>query len=101
MGGGKKVRVKLSKELMTLEDEKKKKEDQKKEKASSNILIDQKIIDQIKKEIPKMKLITPFTIYSKYGLKYSIAKDILENLSTQGLIKVLKSGRRLDIYTTA
>ncbi|MCS7098436.1 MAG: hypothetical protein NZ922_05630 [Candidatus Methanomethyliaceae archaeon] len=100
MGGGKKVRVKLSKDLITLED-KKKKEDQKKEKSSSNILIDPKIIDQIKKETPKMKLITPFTLYSKYGLKYSIAKDILESLSAQGLIKTIKTGRRLDIYTAA
>ncbi|MDH5807030.1 MAG: hypothetical protein QXW62_00425 [Candidatus Methanomethylicaceae archaeon] len=99
MGGGKKVRVKLSKELATLEE--KKKEEQKKEKSPSSILIDSKTMDQIKKEISKMKLITPFTLYSKYGLKYSVAKDLLESFANQGLIKVLKTGRRLDIYTAA
>lgn len=99
MGGGKKVRVKLSKELSALEE--KKKEEQKKEKSSSNILIDSKTMDQIKKEISKMKLITPFTLNSKYGLKYSVAKDLLESFAAQGLIKTLRTGRRLDIYTAA
>lgn len=99
MGGGKKVRVKLSKELLSLEE--KKKEEQKKEKGSSTIIIDPKTLDQIKKEVSKMKLITPFTLCSRYGLKYSVAKDLLESLSAQGLIKLLKAGRRLDIYTAA
>jgi len=98
MGGGKKSKPKPAKEL-----ESGKKEVPRKEitKVSTTILIDPKIIDQIKKDVSKMKFVTPYQIYSKYNLKYSISKDILETLSKQGLLKLIKSGRRLDIYVPA
>ncbi|MEM2001327.1 MAG: hypothetical protein QXT77_01605 [Candidatus Methanomethylicaceae archaeon] len=98
MGGGKKSAPKPAKEL-----ESGKKEVPKKEvtKASTTILIDPKVVDQIKKEVSKMKFVTPYQIYSKYNLKYSISKDILESLTKQGMLKPVKSGRRLDIYMPA
>ncbi|MCX8182118.1 MAG: hypothetical protein N3D12_03255 [Candidatus Methanomethyliaceae archaeon] len=97
MGGGKKT-PKPAKEL-----ESGKKEAPKKEvtKASTTILIDPKVVDQIKKDVSKMKFVTPYQIYSKYNLKYSISKDILENLARQGVLKPVKTGRRLDIYVPA
>jgi small subunit ribosomal protein S25e len=95
MGGGKKSTPKVAKEL-----EGGKKEAPKKEitKTSTTILIDHKVMDQIKKEVSKMKFVTPYQIYSKYNLKYSISKDILETLAKQGLLKAVKTGKRLDIY---
>ncbi|MBC7112415.1 MAG: 30S ribosomal protein S25e [Candidatus Methanomethyliales bacterium] len=98
MGGGKTSKPKPAKEL-----ESGKKEAPKREitKASTTILIDPKVMDQIKKDVVKMKFVTPYQIYSKYNLKYSISKDILETLSKQGLLKAIKSGRRLDIYVPA
>ncbi|MEM2128585.1 MAG: hypothetical protein QXN86_02870 [Candidatus Methanomethylicaceae archaeon] len=98
MGGGKKSAPKPAKEL-----ESGKKEAPKKEvtKASTTILIDPKVVDQIKKEVSKMKFVTPYQIYSKYNLKYSISKDILESLTKQGILKPVKSSRRLDIYVPA
>lgn len=96
MGGAKKSTPKPAKELG-------KKEAPKKEitKTSTTILIDPKVMDQIKKEVTKMKFVTPYQIYSKYNLKYSLSKDILESLAKEGLLKVVKTGRRVDIYAPA
>ncbi|MGQ9759186.1 MAG: 30S ribosomal protein S25e [Candidatus Methanomethylicaceae archaeon] len=98
MGGAKKSTSKLPKEL-----DSGKKEAPKKDvtKTSTTILIDPKIMDQITKDVTKMKFVTPYQIYSKYNLKYSVSKDILETLAKQGLLRVIKSGRRVDIYAPA
>lgn len=98
MGGAKKSAPKAAKEP-----ESGKKDVPKKEvaKASTTILIDPKIIDQIKKDVTKMKFVTPYQVYSKYNLKYSVSKDILETFARQGLLKAVKTGRRLDLYVPA
>jgi small subunit ribosomal protein S25e len=98
MGGAKKTAPKLSKELK--EAERKKKEAPKKEvtKSTTTSVVDPKILEQIKKEVPKLKFVTPYQLYSKYNLKYSISKVILESMVKQGTLKLMRSGRRVDIY---
>lgn len=101
MGGAKKTAPKLSKALK--EAEQKKKETPKKEitKSTTTSVVDPKILDLIKKEVPKMKFVTPYQLYSKYNLKYSTSKDILESMAKQGTLRLMRSGRRVNIYVPA
>jgi len=80
-----------------------KKEEPKKEiqKSVATTVVEPKVMDQIKKDVPKMKYVTPYQLYSKYNLRYSISKDILESLAKQGCIKLAKSTRRVDMYVPA
>lgn len=99
MGGAKKT---VAKPAKGTEPEKKKdaiKKDIQKSAATS--VLDPKILDQIRKEVPKMPCVTPFQIYSKYNLKYSVAKDLLEGMVDQGILRQVKKSRRVSIYVPA
>lgn len=99
MGGAKKTVPKKGK----MEDKSKKKEEPKKEivKSVATSVVEPKIMEQLKKDIPKMKYVTPYQLYSKYNLRYSVCKDILEGMAKQGVLKLSKSSRRVRIYTPA
>jgi small subunit ribosomal protein S25e len=99
MGGAKKTVPKKGRD----DDKSKKKEEPKKEivKSMATSVVEPKIMDQLKKEIPKMKYVTPYQLYSKYNLRYSVCKDILEGMAQQGILKLEKSSRRVRIYTPA
>ncbi|MDI9644363.1 MAG: 30S ribosomal protein S25e [Candidatus Verstraetearchaeota archaeon] len=100
MGGAKKTVAKPAKDA---EAEKKKEAAAKKEiqKSAATSVVDQKILDQLRKEVPKLPCVTPYQLYSKYNLKYSVAKDVLENMVKQGVLKQVKKTRRVDIYAPA
>jgi len=49
-------------------------------------------------EIAKMGAITPFTIASKYGLKLSIAKNLLKELEKTGKIQYVAGSSRIKVY---
>jgi small subunit ribosomal protein S25e len=99
MGGAKKTVPKRGRE----DDKSKKKEEPKKEivKSVATSVVEPKIMDQLKKEVLKMKYVTPYQLYSKYNLRYSVCKDILEGMVKQGVLKLEKSSRRVQIYTPA
>ncbi|MDD1776428.1 MAG: hypothetical protein LUP94_03635 [Candidatus Methanomethylicus sp.] len=98
MGGAKKTAPRMRKGQPE-----KKKEAPKKEitKATTTSVVEPKIMDQIKKDVPKMKFVTPYQIYSKYNVKYSTAKDILENMVNQGTLKLKMRTRRVEIFVPA
>jgi small subunit ribosomal protein S25e len=99
MGGAKKTVSKKTRE----QDRAQKKEEPKKEivKSMATSVVDPKIMEQLKKEVPKMKYVTPYQLYSKYNLRYSVCKDLLEGMARQGILKAAKSSRRVQIYTPA
>jgi small subunit ribosomal protein S25e len=80
-----------------------KKEEPKKEitKSMATSIVEPKVLEQIRKEVPKMKYVTPYQLYSKYNIRYSVSKDILESMANQGSLKLAKSTRRVDIYVPA
>jgi len=55
---------------------------------------DKKVIDQLK----SMKVITPYTVASRFNLILSVAKDFLEELHRRGVITYVSGGRNLKIY---
>ncbi|MGA2573188.1 MAG: hypothetical protein ABSF36_03125 [Candidatus Methanomethylicaceae archaeon] len=99
MGGAKKTAPKKRRDLR----EAPKKEEPKKEitKSIATSVVEPKVLEQIKKDVPKMKYVTPYQLYSKYNLRYSVSKDILESLAKQGILKLMKSTRRVDVYVAA
>ncbi|MEM2125967.1 MAG: hypothetical protein QXX77_01465 [Candidatus Methanosuratincola sp.] len=98
MGGAKKTVAKPAKDAASEKKETAKKEIQ---KSAATSVIDAKVLDQIKREVPKMVCVTPYQIYSKYNLKYSVAKDLLEGMVSQGILKEVKKTRRVSIYVPA
>ena len=55
---------------------------------------DEKVINQLQ----TMKVITPYTVASRFNLLLSVAKDFLEELHKQGVITYVSGGRNLKIY---
>ena len=99
MGGAKKTVPKKARGRESVQ----KKEEPKKEivKSMATSVVEPKIMEQLKKEVPKMKYVTPYQLYSKYNLRYSVCKDILEGMAKQGILKLAKSSSRVQIYTPA
>lgn len=50
------------------------------------------------KEIEKMKVLTPYSVASRFNVRLSIAKDFLEELQRQGIITLVSRGRNVKIY---
>ena len=50
------------------------------------------------KQLQSMKVITPYTVASRFNILLSVAKDFLEELHRQGVITYVSGGRSLKIY---
>jgi small subunit ribosomal protein S25e len=58
------------------------------------LLISDEVQKSMEKEIPRMPVVTPTFIAEKYGIRVSIAKKVLEEMVSKGIIeKRFKSGR--------
>lgn len=108
MGGKKKLT--LSQAEKALMREAQKKEGKKETKPKETARVEKKVAgvippnprdEKVIKEIQKMKVITPYTIASRFNLRLSIAKDFLEDLCKQGLINHVSSGKHVKIYRPA
>ncbi|NIW11392.1 MAG: hypothetical protein GWN33_13195 [Gammaproteobacteria bacterium] len=45
-----------------------------------------------------MKTLTPFAVASRFNLRLSVAKDLLEELEHKGVIQFVSRSRNLKIY---
>jgi len=54
--------------------------------------------DKILGEIKKMKALTPFTVASRFNLRLSIARDMLDELVQKGIIEYVSGSKNLKIY---
>lgn len=57
--------------------------------------------ENVIKEIRRMKVLTPYTLASRFNLRLSVAKDFLEELSRRGIITLVASSRYVKIYKPA
>ena len=55
----------------------------------------------MEKEIPTMRVITPSAIAQKYGVRVSIAKAVLAELESKGLIRQVTSEGKFRLYSKA
>ncbi len=107
MGGKKKLGIKQmekQQEDKAAEDKAKKKEEKKgppQKKTTIGIMVpdvkDQKIVAEVK----KMGVLTPYAVATRYGIRISAAKDFLEQLESNGSIKLVSGSHNIKIYKSA
>jgi len=56
-----------------------------------------KVTDQLK----KMKVLTPYTVATRFDLRLSVAKNFLKELEKQGVVKFISGSKNTKIYKPA
>ncbi|MFX1294445.1 MAG: hypothetical protein ACFFD2_06270 [Promethearchaeota archaeon] len=74
---------------------------EKEEHAERDIYIKENLLNTIKEEISKMKIITPSLIAQKYNFRISIIKKILKELVEKNKIKTYIYSNRLKVFVPA
>ena len=107
MGGKKKLTLKQVERMQTKKDEEEKDQKKKektpapsKERKSSIILPDLKS-EKIVGEIKKMNVLTPYAVASRFNIRISTAKDLLEQLEKNGTVQIVSGNHDIKIYTAA
>ena len=70
------------------------------ERKTSNVLMPE-IKDDLINEIKKMKVVTPFAVASKFDLRISVAKDLLEEHERKKIIELVSRSRKTKVYKVA
>lgn len=101
MGGTKRLTIsRLEKRLKrTSEREKPRKKGPSKPTKIVGDVIAPKVDKELVSQIAKMKAVTPSEVASAFGIRISVAKDLLEDLEKKGIIKLFSGNSRLRIYT--
>ena len=102
MGGAKKKSlVQMEKQQKIKEEETKKKTKKTKasvEKKTGAIDLPDLSSKEFLGELSKMKAVTPYGLASRFGLRFSVAKDVLEELEKRGTVQLVAGSSRLRIY---
>lgn len=105
MGGAKRKSLAQMERQQQTEEETKKKETKKAktsvEKKTGAITLPDLSSKEFLGELSKMKAVTPYGVASRFGLRFSVAKDVLEELEKRGVIKFIAGSNRLRIYMAA
>jgi ribosomal protein S25 len=105
MGGAKKKS--MAKTLKQQKKQTQKQEDQSRKKGKKKKIIEKMVGDVDLPNIPKknlladlkaMKAITPYTVASKYNLRQSVAKGLINKLKEEGIVTIVSGNSRLRIY---
>jgi small subunit ribosomal protein S25e len=54
----------------------------------------EKVVNQLK----KMRVLTPYTVATRFDLRLSLARDLLEELEKQGVVEFVSGSKNLKIY---
>lgn len=63
-------------------------------------IVTPEIMDKARGIVKGLKIVTPYTLMSSLNVTYGAAKDILETLEREGLIKLASRNRRVAVYVT-
>ncbi|MCC6042968.1 MAG: hypothetical protein LM598_05005 [Candidatus Verstraetearchaeota archaeon] len=78
---------------------KEEKREEKKEKRISSPLLPLEVVKQLENELNNIKCLTPYVLASKFGLKIGVAKSVLKELESRGVLKCVARGSRISVYT--
>jgi len=103
MGGKKKLSLKQIERTQEKKDEAPEKKKGGKsgfapERKAPGIMLPDVRSDKTIAEIRKMKAFTPFAVASRFNLRLSVAKDMLDELAQRGVLEHVSSGKNLKIY---
>ncbi len=54
--------------------------------------------DKVIGEVKKMKAVTPYAVASRFNLRLSLARDMLDELAQRGIIEYVSGSKNLKIY---
>lgn len=105
MGGKKKLTLKqMERDADKKDDATKREKGGKSEKSSvperraPNITLPDLRSDKVIGEIKKMKALTPFGVASRFNLRLSVARDMLDELAQKGVIDYVSGSKNVKIY---
>jgi small subunit ribosomal protein S25e len=101
MGGKKKLTLKQMERTAEKKDEKEKKGGKgggPTEKKAPGIIPPDLKSEKVIGEVKKMKAITPYAIASRFNLRLSVARDVLDELAQRGAIEYVSGSKYLKIY---
>jgi small subunit ribosomal protein S25e len=104
MGGKTKKSITAMEKQQKLREKKEKKvkeekREEKKEKRISSPLLPLEVVKQLENELNNIKCLTPYVLASKFGLKIGVAKSVLKELESRGVLKCVARGSRISVYT--
>ncbi|MCD6243847.1 MAG: hypothetical protein J7J65_01245 [Candidatus Korarchaeota archaeon] len=74
---------------------------EKTEKITRDIETKPSVLEQIKKEVPKSRVITPQSLAMKYNIRVSVARRLLRQFEKEGLVFYVNGNSRVRIYRGA
>jgi len=54
--------------------------------------------DKVIGEVKKMKAVTPYGVASRFNLRLSVARDMLDELAQRGIVEYVSGSKNLKIY---
>lgn len=102
MGGKKKLTLKqIEKQQLLRERKASRGEKTVREKRVGSVLMPDPQDPEVLEELKKMNVVTPYLVASRFGLRLSVAKDMLEMLEERGLLERVATSRYTRIYRFA
>ena len=68
------------------------------EKKVAGVVLPDPRSEKTVKEIKKLKVLTPYTVASRFDIRLSLARDLLEELEQRGVIQYVSGSRNIKIY---
>lgn len=101
MGGKKKLTLRQMERMQAKRDEQRRKEKAaatRKEKKAPGIIPPNPKDEKTVGELRKLRVLTPYTVASRFNLRLSTAKDFLEQLEERGTVQLVSRSRNIKIY---
>jgi small subunit ribosomal protein S25e len=104
MGGKKKLTLKQVERMQTKKDEEEKEKKKEKggstsrEKKAPGIIPPDAKSEKTVGELKKMPVLTPYAVATRFNIRMSAAKDLLEKLKEDGVIQLVSGSHNIKIY---
>ncbi len=74
---------------------------EKAEKIIREIEVKPSVLEQIKKDVQRSKVVTPQSLAMKYNIRISVARKLLRQFEKEGLVIYVDGNSRIRIYRGA
>lgn len=100
MGGKKKLTLKQMEKMQVKKEERRegKSSGGPAEKKPAGIIPPDPRSEKVIGEIKKMKVLTPYAVASRFNLRLSVAKDLLQELEQRRVVEYVSGSENLKIY---
>lgn len=98
MGGKKRLSLKQMERMQRRQERKESVPKRFSEKKAAGIVSPDYRSKKVISELKKMKVLTPYTVASRFDLRLSVAKGFLKELEKRGVIEYVSGSSNLKIY---